>query len=495
MIEKIEPWNKIHVSIVDRELTKNPSLAANEDFFYDRSYLWRIYGRFSPSPLGSLALSDELPLLHYLIQAGEREFAYSDLAFLYRRLGNFELAIHYAKKSINYEAKVDVINSKLELAISFFLSQKNHEAKKVICELILNKDHREISAIQYWYHRINVFNKDFKFNELLCHIKTNPLLIVDYLKQRSKDKYDFLYQFKTQIDQYDAVFDQECLIFFLIDEGFFNKTTLNPRPHVSSLLKDFVRKWKCEISLRSSTLDQLVLVFGKRETLELISTNGAVPLTSELMDRVFSLYPIFNSFLTSPNIDFRQSKNFIDVDGRYAEVIKNIMYQDYVLRDANTSSYQSRFYSLNLRMNKGIHAFILQELSETLDYSFHKMKEKFLEIGVDIGEEYELWFDASYTYGGSKINNHLHTASYDRSYLNTAVLYLCVPETGLDEGRIVIHSQGKDVSILPQTGDIASFPPWFWHETTPILAGDLRITLNVDILSKKKIHLPLSLFC
>lgn len=123
-MDKSAPWNKIHAEIASRNFSSQTKVSDHEDFFRDRSYLWRIYNRFSPSPLGALALSDELPLLHYLIRVSEQNLAYIDLAFLYRRLGNFDLAIHYAKKSIGYESEVDIENAKLELAISLFLSKK-----------------------------------------------------------------------------------------------------------------------------------------------------------------------------------------------------------------------------------------------------------------------------------------------------------------------------------------------------------------------------------
>jgi hypothetical protein len=495
-MEKIAPWNKIHAEISTRNLGPQSKVFDHEDFFRDRSYLWKIYNRFSPSPLGALALSDELPLLHYLIQVSEQNLAYLDLAFLYRRLGNFDLAIHYAKKSIGYESCTDNTDAKLELAISLFLAKKNHEAKRVIARLTECKTDRQTSALQYWYHRINHFNHKFSLNDLLELSESNPLLVVDYVRCRANEKINFLRELHARLDQRPGLFEQECLIFFLIEEGFFNDIDLI-RPDSINLLEMFAEKHKREISLRSLTLKQLALTFGNKKTLELLAVNGKVPLTSELMDQIFSRYPIFKPFLSSTNVELHRVldiKKEREEDILYSEEICNIMYEDYILRDANTSSYQSRFYSLNLRIHESFNQFIKKELGHILDKSFGRMRGMLLDLNVDIQNDYELWFDASYTYGGSKINNHLHTASYDRSFLYTVVFYLCVPQAPPDEGRIVIHAQDKDISTLPETGTVASFPPWFWHETTPINAGDLRITVNIDILSKEQVFIPLALF-
>jgi hypothetical protein len=323
--------------------------------------------------------------------------------------------------------------------------------------------------------------------------ESNPLLVVDYLKSRTNEKISFLKELHPRLSHSPSLFEQECLIFFLIDEGFFADINLITADGMN-LLEKFVQRHKGEMALRSSTLNQLALIFGNKKTLELLAVNDMVPLTSELMDQIFSRYTIFKPFLSSENVELNTVLNLKGRDELYAEAIRNIMYEDYILRDANTSSYQSRFYSLNLRIHDSLNQFIKKELGHILDGSFARMRGMLSELSIDIPNDYETWFDASYTYGGSKINNHLHTASYHRSFLYTVVFYLFVPEAPPNEGRIVIHAQDKDISTQPETGTIASFPPWFWHETTPINAGDLRITINVDILSKEQVFLPLYLF-
>jgi hypothetical protein len=121
------------------------------------------------------------------------------------------------------------------------------------------------------------------------------------------------------------------------------------------------------------------------------------------------------------------------------------------------------------------------------------LKNKFSVLGLDIGDGFSIWFSASYTYGGSKIDNHLHTASYGRTYIGTIVLYACVPVCHLGEGEIIVHTLDDVLRVRPSTGMTVSFPSWLFHETTPIAASDLRVTINIDIQTKKQISIPLNL--
>jgi hypothetical protein len=492
-MKKIAPWNKLHEKIVDLVNASDHSVSGCQNFFRDRTYLWKTYGRYSPSPLGALPLSDELPLLHFLIEISEKKSAYQDLAFINRRLGNFDIAIHYAKKSINYEPDINRAESILELAISLFLSKKTYEAKRVISKLNKGEVSTFEPSVIYWFHRINGFKETLSTNILFNLIKSNPLLLVDYLKNRTDQKYEFYCILKDRIEKYLEIFDQECLMFFLIEDNFFGTTCLES-VEVSSALEKFISTWKSELVLKAECLSNLLKVFGKRKVIEMLSEGDVIPLTSEMMDRVFSQFSRFSIFLNSHNIASHEITHNKKNSDDYDEIIKTIMFEDYVLKDANTSNYNSRFYSLNLRINKTMNDFIRKELGSILDRRFQDSKVQFSEVGVNIGESYDIWFDASYTYGGSKINNHLHTASYGRSFLYTVVFYLCVPPANPGEGEIVIHAKDKDISMLPTTGSIVSFPPWFWHETTPINAGDLRVTINVDIFSKDQVFIPVSLF-
>lgn len=489
-MKKTSLFNKTHEQILKMSDGVDLNLKDFEFFISQRSYLWRIYGKFSPSPLGALALSDELPFLHSLIENSEKNFAYQNLAFLYRRLGNFELAIHYSKKSINYESSVDIIESKLELAISLFLQKKIYEAKKVIEPLINIGEHRALPSIHYWFHRINEFKFTLANNDLLAYAKSNPLLLLEYLKNFPKVKLDFYETLKANFKKDRSLFDQECLIFFLIEDGFFDVEIINEYL-VLSALEEFIVKWKNELMLRSVALSKLLIIFEKNKIINMLSVDNSISLTSEMMAIIFSKFTIFSSFINVNNIKIYEDRINNLKTNEYQEAIHNIMCEDYIIKDSNTSNYHARFYSLNLRINGLIYNFVQKEVGQLIYQCFQKIKFQFLEIGIEIGDDYDIWFDASWTYGGSKINNHLHTASYKRSFLSTIVLYLCVPEAKLGEGDILIHASDKDILLKPVTGLAINFPPWFYHETTPINAGDLRVTINIDIFSKEQILIPL----
>jgi predicted 2-oxoglutarate/Fe(II)-dependent dioxygenase YbiX len=58
------------------------------------------------------------------------------------------------------------------------------------------------------------------------------------------------------------------------------------------------------------------------------------------------------------------------------------------------------------------------------------------------------------------------------------VYYIRVPE---DSGDLVLHDNGKKVSIQPREGKLVMFAPRVLHEVTANLGSELRLSVAMNV--------------
>jgi len=83
------------------------------------------------------------------------------------------------------------------------------------------------------------------------------------------------------------------------------------------------------------------------------------------------------------------------------------------------------------------------------------------------------WFNAME--GGHVTAPHHHD---ENDELLSAVYYIRVPE---NSGNLILHDEGKKVSIEPQAGKLVMFAPDVLHEVTANLGSGLRLSVGMNI--------------
>jgi hypothetical protein len=83
------------------------------------------------------------------------------------------------------------------------------------------------------------------------------------------------------------------------------------------------------------------------------------------------------------------------------------------------------------------------------------------------------WFNAME--GGHVTAPHHHD---ENDELLSAVYYIRVPE---NSGNLILHDEGKKVSIEPQAGKLVMFAPGVLHEVTANRGSGLRLSVGMNV--------------
>jgi len=83
------------------------------------------------------------------------------------------------------------------------------------------------------------------------------------------------------------------------------------------------------------------------------------------------------------------------------------------------------------------------------------------------------WFNAMEA--GHRTTLHHHD---ENDELLSAVYYIRVPE---NSGELILHDDGKQVSIQPQEGKLLMFAPRVLHEVTTNLGSGLRLSVAMNV--------------
>ena len=220
-----------------------------------------------------------------------------------------------------------------------------------------------------------------------------------------------------------------------------------------------------------------------------ISSNN-IPLTSE----VISGY-LLCLFLEKNFIELKKfySEDFILIKKKYIKnfdpefVNKNVNAK--IIGDFNTSKFNGRFYTPDLSKGYGINKEFLKNLNK-ISKSLKKFFDKKIYLYKNLKRSSNhLWFDYSINNSESRIENHLHTAGYERFNMFTFVIYKKVPKNIVNKnfGNLKIFDKeiptfNKKINV--NTGDLVAFPSYYFHQTVRTNSKVFRETINVDYVIK-----------
>lgn len=445
----------------------------NKDTVHANSLSYIYYGEFSPTPLGSVHVSDDLPIMDYILHHSKDAL---ELFYAARKVGNFSLAAEFALQISEPESR------KLARSISLFLDNRAPEAREMIS--LVRKS--QTSAVQLW--------KAIILGDFDCSLYDGPLdlLIRNPLLYHENVRRNLHPELISKEHLFlDGVVDSErfALVFFVYLQNHCSLIPDNDIPLVSS----FVKSNSELVSTNLNILKAISQRVGTRVLMAFLSNcKGFIPFTSELINLLISRDSLLLksvggfAFDTNNSVVFQRGGGLdYSLISTRDSVVEDILSHRYTLKDRNTSDYGNRFYTSDLCYSNSPLAWMGEQLAEIM-YGQYVPKVSALlgaaGFDLEVPVERGCWFDASFTHGQSKIDPHFHTAGKGRSYLATAVLYLETPSRQSGDGSIYFEND-LEMIFEPVSGDLAFFPPWLVHGTTALKTDRLRITLNFDLVS------------
>lgn len=449
--------------------------AVDKALVHSSSLSYPFYQQFSPVPLGSVSVSDDLPIIDFILKTSDDPL---ELFYAARKVGNFSLA---SEVSLNIS---DPTLRRLARSIALFLENRILEAREVLSTV----NGIESEALHLWKAFILNYFDGSRYDGPKDLLIRNPLLYRENLRKCFFPEL-IAREHLCLPDLVKESPDEFSLVFFIYYE---NHCALVPDNDVP-FLRDFIISNVQLVITTPTLLEAIANRVGLSTLLDYISdSKGMFPLTSELMhlltreDSYFLRSLGGNSFATGSSIVIKPGRG-----GHYRSslirdtIVESVLLHRYTLRDRNTSDYGNRFYTSDLCFDDSPLLWLGEDFLDTMRSEYLQTIFNLLETaGVDCEppQSYGCWFDASFTHGHSKIDPHFHTAGQSRSYLATAVLYLDVPKHQVGDGGIFFDNDSKN-AIDPSSGDVVFFPPWLVHGTTPLNTNSLRITLNFDLLA------------
>lgn len=454
--------------------------------FEDSLDLWKVLGLHSPVLQGSVPVSRTkdfcLKQLQNLELKPESAEVLLAKAFLYERLCRFDLSLHYAKKAASRASSVD-FDCRLFLCKQYYYSGYDIQASLLISSLCNQQLCPVTSSLIYW--RSKILGSDFLLQDrpaLKLAMADTPEIICSITKSFSAtDLTNILSEYSSILSRCHLTGQHVLLYCNLLSKA--EGSDLSRLEYCIDSLPNV------RIANDYPLLSSIAKIFGIKKTLELISTNDVIPLTSEVLALIWYFYSEPDSdieidrFVRQISLDQKFSSNTVD------KLMQASLTDPFSIKDRNTSDGASRFYSLDyadLQPFKELAATfspLLQDYYEecllpalkTSNLGLAKIKDALSESTASI------WFDASYSYGTSRIEPHFHAAYPGRTYSATGVWYAKVPDLPSGCGDLVINFGSKVKSIRPVSNSVVFFPPWVFHGTTPTNSNsDLRLTFNFD---------------
>jgi hypothetical protein len=232
------------------------------------------------------------------------------------------------------------------------------------------------------------------------------------------------------------------------------------------------------------------------------SCHGCIPYTSELLASL----SLFANYINGP-VKYKSlySEDKIQFIGNYSishgnrnQLVHDSLVCDFGVRDFNTSNFGGRTYTLDLSKSKNESFRGLEVLIKKACKRNKNKIDQILDSRIrPNSKNLDVWFDASFTSGGSNIYPHLHTAGLTKSYFYTFVYYAQVPDDmKKDQGNLIFTNTDianpnykkspLNTRIKVKTGDLYGFPSYFFHSTTPSFTRKVRLTFNFDFLSERE---------
>lgn len=434
----------------------------------DKYLNFKYYGYLSKFPLSAVSISEDYLSIKKELLKNKDDFSKS---ILYRRIGLFDLSLYYAKRALKKNInEIKILN----LVICHYDNLNLTEAKELLLKLQSNNP-------SFYLYRNYIFNSHvnpYRSNEKLIFL--NPLLFFNLNKFK---------KINLNIQKiYLRLFNEDNALPFLILIKSNSLLIINDQD--KNKILSLVSKYKKEISLDEIAIRKLKEKFKAKIIIKALTQNNKLILTCEIIENLLSELPNFTSLFKKNLIKKYQLNSNLLSKNEMDKIIKLILSEPYLLKDKNTSNYGTRYHSLDLSESKNKYFLKLKKIFNVyLTNYFNKEMKKIIEFDnfkVRYNKSPKIWFDASLSYGESKINSHLHTNSYNKLNLCTMVLYLKVPSLKKNEGNLMIHfNNNKKITFIPKNYNILIFPSWFKHETTPVLKNEIRLTFNADLFFNK----------
>jgi len=448
--------------------------------------LWKVLGLHSPVLRGSVPVSRTKDFCLKQLQALDLEIESPEVllakAFLYERICSFELSLHFAKKAAS-KASPNDFDCTLFLCKQYYYSGLNIQASLLVSTLCCQQQSPVPSSLIYWRSMID--GGAFLLNDrdaLRIAMRDTPEILCSITNSLSaSDIADIFWEY-TNILSLCKLTNRHVLLYCDLLSRIENpdlstiETIIDHLPNVR-LANDY------------PLLCSLARIIGVKKTLELISANGIIGITSEVLALIWYFYAEPYSDIEIDRFVRQVSLNNVITDDDVNKFMQATLSDPFCIKDRNTSDGASRFYSLDYA-GMGIFSELTPIFSTLLQEYYEgcllpALKSSGLGLSM-IKEALEesvasIWFDASYSYGNSKIEPHFHAAYPGCTYSATGVWYAKVPELHLGCGDLVIDFGGKAKTIRPVGNSVVFFPPWIFHGTTPTRSNsDIRLTFNFD---------------
>lgn len=454
--------------------------------FEDSLDLWNVLGIHSPVLQGSVPVSrikgsclKQLEALELKPESAEVLLA---KAFFYERLCRFELSLHYAKKAAS-KASADDYDCQLFICKQYYYSGLNIQASLLMNTLFSRQLCSVPSSLIYWRSKIN--GSAFLLNDrasLRLAMKDTPEILCSVTNSFSASDLACIISEYISILSQCKLTNQHVLL-------YCNLLSRVENPDLSILESCIDSLPNIRLANDYPLLCSLANIFGVKKTLKLISVNGVIPLTSEVLALIWYFYAAPRSDIDIDRFVRQISLNHEFTGDAVDRFTQASLTDPFSIKDRNTSDGASRFYSLDYADSEifgeltPIFSPFLQEYYEQCLLPAFKSSNLGLAMIKDALEEsvVSIWFDASYSYGASRIEPHFHAAYPGCTYSATGVWYAKVPMLPLGCGDLVIDFGSKATTIRPVSNNVVFFPPWILHGTTSTRSNsDLRLTFNFD---------------
>ena len=454
--------------------------------FEDQQEIWASMGIHSPVLQGSVPVSRIksycVDKLNGLMSHKCTQEILLSKSFLYRRLCQFDQSLFYAKMAATSSGTLEW-DCKLNLCVAYFYAGLSIQAELLIKQLVGIGEPENLIALLFW--RAKVCGSDFlcEDHELLCcAIRGIPEIVYQLAKSpvASKRTIDMTIAWTKEILECGQLTTRHLALYIHAANrsGFLDK----------ELVSSSVQRLSQErITNDYNLLQLLCTTLGLNETLRLVTKENKVTLTSELLALIFYNHTVKQTSFKADSI-----VRIIDISNAISRpealmCLDYVLSDPFVIKDRNTSDGATRFYSLDYASRPSF-AHISEIFTRLLDdYYKRDLLPALIDGGIDLSSVREasndgfIWYDASYSYGGSSIQQHLHAAYPGCMYLATCVWYAQVPNMAPGCGELVLDLGGLKKSIRPSTNQAVFFPPWVFHGTTPTqVNSQLRLTFNFD---------------
>ena len=388
-------------------------------------YINNSFNILNPLPFSAVRISDEMPLLDW-IENNSKNVLKSYVVYRQGRISD-------ALKILNH-----INTDEASLLKALYCNQLNKKKKSLIIIKKIKKKKKYKNEINFLSNSLNIKKEKIEFYKTKDYEKTKIIFLKNF-------------KFTKKFNEFKK---------YLIYDLNFTRT----------------------LAKKLKNADKYLKIIHK------ISKNR-IPLTSEIVSGYILCLYLEKNFkklekLYSNNLIVFEKKFFKDLNEVFNKKIKTK-----IINDFNTSKLNGRFYTPDLSKGYGVN----QKFQKNISKVSSKL-EKFFKKNVPIFKnlkmkEKNLWFDYSFNYNKSKINNHLHTAGYKRFNVFTFVIYKKVPNnlSKNDKGNLRIYD--KEIPIFDRnlnvsTGDLVAFPSYYFHQTIPSNTKVLRETINVDCVIK-----------